>query len=374
MDKIKNLTFIHLLIATVLIGCSSEDPLPETPINFDLFDARAIVFKQASSDDSNINGNLFKVDNSGKISAVIDSATVTFARTFSKGLYVEIREDGAPDVRRFYVYHNSSYLEIEDEINGEYKGENENGDLIFSDVSILRASSLEIDKLETTLDFPTVQSLSGNLAIITDNSVFQIFNTVSNVRYNVNGCNGPRMEAFPESTMAILDDCSNQILIDISNGNRTVADISSWNHESLRVSDGIIVLNQAMSEVGDFTNYALGHFDTNGNLSVLTENIFQPGSSSCMNCGLPNEVLFGNDEYLVVRELNKISLVNRNENNSISTILDGYNVSKVSLGDHLIYYLAEDNLGNPLIGVYDILNKTNQVLDSETSFDEIQTF
>ena len=175
----KNFVFINcLLIVTFFVSCDSEDAEPDTPlnpdtpvnINFDLSDAQAIVFQEAGAANGRTatseSTNLFKVDSDGNVSSVIDSIEVTLARTFSQGLYVEISDGQTSNIRRFYVLLDNSYEEIEDEIGGEYKGENENGDLIFSDVSILRANSLAVEKLQTTLDFPTVQSISGNLAII----------------------------------------------------------------------------------------------------------------------------------------------------------------------------------------------------------------
>lgn len=370
-----------LLLSGILIqGCKSNDnepsPAPPFTLDFNLSGAQAVVFQKPK-----INGrttdtedaNLFKVDKDGNITPIIDSATVVFAKAFSQGVYIEIDDEREQRRRRFHVLLNNSFKEITEEL-GTYKGENENGDLIFSDVSILRASTVTVDKLQTTLTSPTIQSISGNLAIITDNSIYQIFNTASNVRYNINGCNGPRMEAFVGSTKALVDDCSGNILIDLSNGNRSKADINGWNHESLRVSDGIIVLGQSISQVGNFSNSALGHVDPTGKLTVLTDNIFQPGTSFCMNCGDPNAVLFGGDKYLVVRELNKISVVDRANNNTVTSILDGFNVTKLSLNGDVIYYLAEDNLGKPIVGKYSISTAKNQVLDNQTLYEDIQTF
>ena len=388
MNKMKNFVFINcLMIVTFFVSCDSEDAEPDTPlnpdtpvnINFDLSDAQAIVFQEAGAANGRTatseSTNLFKVDSDGNVSSVIDSIEVTLARTFSQGLYVEISDGQTLNIRRFYVLLDNSYEEIEDEIGGKYKGENENGDLIFSDVSILRANSLAVEKLQTTLDFPTVQSISGNLAIIRDNAIFQIFNTVTNIRYNVNGCNGPRIEAFNGSSKAIINDCSDEILIDMNDGSRTeVGNLRSWNNESLRVSDGIVVLSQGISVGSDLNDFGLGHIDQNGNFTILTDNVFQPGASVCSNCGDPNSVLFGTDQYLIVRELNKISVVDRSNDNAINSILNGFNVTKMSLEGNLIYYLAEDNMGNPITGIYNITNEENQILDNQTMYDDIQTF
>lgn len=373
MKKVFIAVFL-LICAFVFQSCDTEnDPKVEIKpnINFDLAGAKAIILKKSTEHGNgritnSENANLFKVDASGKISSVIDSINIAFARAFSEGLFVV-----TSDQRKFYVKLDNSYTEVQDEI-GDYKGENEQGDLIFSDVSVLRANPFTLDKLQTTLESPIVQSISGNLAIITDNSTFQIFNTVTNIRYNINGCNGPRMEAF-DNEKALIDDCQNKALIDMNTGARTAADINSWNNETLRVNDGIIVLTQGLSDTGDLSNSGLAHVDVNGNLTVLTDNIFQPGSQPCMNCGNPNEVLYGTGTFVVIRELNKVSVYNR-VSHSVTSILEGLNVTGISVQGSLVYYLAEDNLGSPVTGIYNLETEENQTIDNENLYVEIQAF
>ena len=82
----------------------------------------------------------------------------------------------------------------------------------------------------------------------------------------------------------------------------------------------------------------------------------------------------GTDQYIIVRELNKISVVDRLDNNTISSILDGVNVTKISLKRSLVYYLAEDNLGSPITGIYDLSNNENIVIAEKILFEDIQTF
>jgi hypothetical protein len=247
-------------------------------------------------------------------------------------------------------------------------GENENGDLIFRDVSVFRKSTLTIEKIQTTLSNPTVQSLSGNLAVIRDNSIYQIYNTVTNVRYNIAGCNGPRMISFSGSDIALVDDCSNKILIDMSTGERSAADITSWNHEAIRVGDKIAVLSQGLIEPG----YMIGIVDETGGVDVISGYEFEPGSPSCMNCGFPNSVLFYSAGHFVVRELNKVTAIKNGESTALP-ILTGYNVTSISMDGNLVYYLAEDNTGKPLTGVYDLVNQTNETLTNQR-FDVVQTF
>lgn len=371
----KTFTAVILFISLLIIqSCSKdEDPAADKKpnIDFNLTGAKAIIIKDpsgviggriANSEET----NLFKVDEKGSISPVIDSVKISFVRTFSEGLFVI-----TSDSRKFYVKLDNSYKEIKDNI-GDYKGVNENGDLIFSDVSVLRANTLTVDKIQTTLKLPRVQSISGNLAIITDNSTFQIFNTVTNIRYNVQGCNGPRMEAF-NNDKALINDCQDKALINMNSGERVKADINSWNNETLRVNDGIIVLTQGISNIGSFSNSGLGHIDINGKLTVLTDNIFQPGASTCMNCGNPNEVLYGTGDFIVVRELNKVSVYNRSKH-TVTSILDNLNVTGISVQESLLYYLAEDNLGNPITGIYNLETKENKTIDSENLYAEIQSF
>ncbi|PWJ41099.1 hypothetical protein [Sediminitomix flava] len=372
----KNLALISFLLLTAFFtSCdlleSSEDDV-QLDLEFDLSGAQAIMLQNSSSNGrvSGTTTNLFKVDTEGNVSPVVDDVSVYLVRTLPKGLYIEIYVGS--NRKRFYALFDNSFTEIKEKVGNYFLGANENGDLVFSDFSIFRFDSKTIEKPQTTLSDPSVQSLSRNLAVITDYSIFQVFNTVSNVRYNIQGCNGPQVEAFMGNEKALVNDCTNEAIMDMTDGSRTgIEEFSQWNHETLPLEEGIIVLTQGR---GGSNFYGLSLVTAEGNRTFLTDDIFQPGSTTCSNCGDPNTVLYGAEQFLVIRELNKVSVVDRNNNNIVTSILDGLNVTNISLEGTLVYYLAEDNMGTPITGVYDLSNGENTVLDNQTQYDDIQTF
>lgn len=363
--KQKSLILLSIIFFNILISCDDAEELKE--MKFNVVGAKAILYSQEQNPSGRVAtsvSNVFKIDDQGNVTSILDDVEITFIKTLSDGLFIVTNE-----CRKFYVRLDNTFTEISENI-GDYKGENLNGDLIFSDASILRKSTLQVEKIQTTLTSPRVQSLSQNFAIISDNSIYQIFNTVSGIRYNIAGCNGPRMIALNQS-VALVDDCQNQIVFNMTNGNRSDGDISAWNHEAVTTSSGVVLLSQTLD--GNSSGYQLGEINTSGNLSLLSTYEFAPGSGSCMNCGTPNTVLFNTGEFFVVRELNKVTVLKRGEQTPKS-ILDGYNVTSISLSNNQVYYLAENNLGSPITGIYNLLTDTNEIIESSLQFDNVQTF
>jgi hypothetical protein len=351
-----------------LAACAEEPEPPLLEVSFDLTGAKAILFSQEDVVVDNTTSNIYKIDDQGNVSSVIENAKVVFARPFSEGVYVVVDDPSQDALRNFYVRLDNTFIELQENV-GNFKGENDNGDLVFTDVSVFRKSTLKIEKMQTTLDMPTIQSLSGNLAIIRDNSTFQIYNTVNGIRYNIAGCNGPRMVAF-NNDKALLDDCSNKMLFDMTTGERAAGEINSWNQEAVRVGDNIAVLTQGL---GTGTGYYLGLVDQTGAVTVLSDHEFNIGTSACMNCGDANTVLFNSGDYFVVKELNKVTVVKIGDTTP-KTILSGYNITSITLSDDLVYFVAEDNTGKPITGTYDLITEENTILLNDVVFDKIQTF
>ncbi|MFW7381103.1 MAG: hypothetical protein ACOH5I_19975 [Oligoflexus sp.] len=75
---------------------------------------------------------------------------------------------------------------------------------------------------------------------------------------------------------------------------------------------------------------------------------------------------------MIIKELSQISLIERGVD-SKTAILSGYNVTSVSVKDGVVYYTAEDNQENPVIGKYDTAASTNTTLDSGKKYIKITT-
>jgi hypothetical protein len=367
---------LFLTIWILTLSCKDEggDDVNPMNLNFDLSGARAILYSDegVSSGRSKAGEtHVFKIDDSGNITPVLEGIQVLSAHAISWGIIVTIYDDAESDgYRTFYAKSDNTFGEIEGSI-GKLIGENDDGDVVFSNCAILRKATLTLEEMETTLTSPTAQAMSGNFAIVTDNSVFQIHNTVTGRRYNVRGCNGPRIVAM-DPTRSLLDDCQNAIIIDMTTGQRIEGDIAMLNHEGVRTQNGAVVLSQGLG--ADYNLYYLAEINVNGDVTLVNGYGFAPGSSSCSNCSDPNSVLFKTGEYFIVRELSKVSVVKRGLADPIF-ILTNYNVTSISVTDNLVYYLAEDSAGIPIIGVYNLLNGENQILSESKAmkFTAVQT-
>ena len=253
--------------------------------------------------------------------------------------------------------------------SAEYIGENTDGDIIFSDLTIFRADTSKLEPLNTALVNPYPLFMSGNFLIITDGNIYQVFDSKTNLRYNIANCNGPRAVALSE-TKILIDDCSNDKVMDISDGTRTPLDTSATNgatgnpnHEWVEVSDGaIFVMQWCVDEAQD---YNLCHINQNGELSAISNEEFNPNSLG--NPGsINNKNLFVSGNNIIVKELNQISLVQRG-NGSKKAILAGYNILGISIKGDKVYFTAEDNLGNAVSGEYVI--STDETVTYTTDYE-----
>ena len=355
------------IILGVLVILSCDDNSDTTKkIEFNVLGAKAILYSEDGDPNGRVSSSstyIFKIDEQGNLTSIADDIVIIYVKTFSEGLFVV-----TSDERKFYVRLDNSYEEITSNV-GNYKGENLEGDLIFDNATILRKSTLQVETINSTLTNPRIQSVSGNFAVLTDNSIFQILNTVTGVRYNIAGCNGPRVIAI-NTTTALINDCDSKVIMNMANGIRTAGQIISWNHEGLTTADGVVILSQSLNGVAA---YRLGLVDNLGALSVLSDYEFSPGSESCMNCGTPNEVLYNTGDYFIIRELSKVTVIVKG-NPTPKFILTGYNVTSISVDNNLVYYLAEDNLGTPIVGIYNLTTDSNEILEESKQFESIQTF
>jgi hypothetical protein len=369
----RTLTLFVILSFTGIISCDDDSVMDDNPADlepvFNLSGAKAILHSETGISSGRSKAGetyLFKIDDNGAITPIVEGIEVVSVDAVSWGIIVTINDTAT--FRTFYVKTDNTSGELEGTL-GDFIGENQNGDVVFSNARILRKSDLTLEEIQTTLASPRVQAMSGNFAVLTDDSIYQIFDTVSGIRYNVMGCNGPLIVAM-DDTRCLVDDCQGKIIIDLTAGERTEGDIQQWNHEGLTTESGAVVLSQALG--ANSTLYYLGEIDFEGHLTLLNDYGFEPGSGHCMNCGGPNSVLFKTGNYFIVRELTKVTVVERGMSDPVF-ILSDYNVTSISVSGNLVYYLAEDNLGNPITGVYDLETGENDVLSSTQPFTDIQT-
>lgn len=386
----RNLLGLFLLGLTVLFfyGCadlfgsddkSDDEPEPVvlTP-SFDLTDAVAIA-KSVADEPSEASVNtssggtpeLFRIDSSGSIHSASENVSIVDFAIYGDSIFVSAQllyEDGTSgDSAYFLVISDGSYQELE--VPGMPVGENEIGNLVFQDASVYNPATGTLTELTTTLDEPGVQSMSGNFAVIGDDSIFQAFDTATSYRYNIAGCNGPSLVALDQST-ALVDDCGGDTLIDMTTGSRSSAEITGWNHESIYIGNGAVILSQSMP--GSGSGFHLGFVATDGTVTSMISDDMDPGSSWCMNCGTPNTVLFGDGDWFVVRELDQITVVDWPALSDQKTILSGYNVTSIDVVDTIVYFVAEDSLGNAVAGTHNLETDQTELFDTTTALETIR--
>lgn len=346
---------------------SQEAEQIENALNFS--NPKAILLKSTSSTSKGETElfKLFQIDENGNIRTFLEDFTVKSVTCFSKGLLIQLSNNNV-----YCLYVDNTYFKLPDDFDARFKGENENGDLIFSDLSVIRNNGLNVQKIQSSLNNPYIQSISGNFAIVGSSNVFQILNTVTGERYNVNNCNGPRMVAL-NKTKALIDDCQGSALIDMTSGSRTEAGLRMWNQEHLYLpkKQAAVILNQG-SGIEDQSKYGLMFVFSNGISTSICNEGFNPGGSSCMNCGDENSVLFHSDEYFVIKELDKISIVKLG-NNSKKVILTGYNVISISVKNSKVYFIAENTFGSKVTGVYNLLDDEIALLNTSDSYSKVFT-
>lgn len=374
--KLFALNFLVLLFA---ISCESDNggddnteiKLIENSLNFS--NPKAILLKSTSiTSKESVKGEtelfkLFQIDENGNVTTFLGDITVKSVTCFSKGLLIQLSNNNY-----YCLYVDNTYFKLPNDFDAKFKGENENGDLIFSDLSVIRNNSLTVQKIQSSLNNPHVQSISGDFAIVCSETTFQILNTNSGERFNVNNCNGPRMVAL-NKTKALIDDCQGSALIDMKSGLRTEASLRMWNNEHLYLPNkqAAVILNQGAG-IQDQSKYGLLFIFSNGISTSICNEGFSLGGGSCMNCGDENSVLFHSDDFFVIKELNKISVVKLNDK-SKKVILSGYNVISISVKNSKVYFIAEDILGSKVTGIYKLLDDKIEIFKTSGEYSKVFT-
>ncbi len=310
---------------------------------------------------------LMKVDSAGQVSSASTAAAMESVFAVKAGVLVQLVGG-----RTYLAKMDGSQIEIP--VSARFVGENDGGDLVFENASVYRVSTGAVETIQTVLLGVRVASLSGNFAVLQAtqgvSSAYQIYDTVSTKRYNIQGCNGPGIVAL-SSTKAYVEDCTTTPIIDMDNGARsalTGVTVFSINGEGLPAVDGAYAVSQTCPGTQEGA-YFVCKVSPGGAVSpVLSTTGVQP-SGGCLHCG-PHESLFGSDNYLVVRELSQVSKIELGTD-AKSAVLAGYNVAKVAVANGRVYYLAEDNLGNPVAGIYDLATSTDMRIEGAVKFEEL---
>lgn len=354
-----------LIGLSLVVGCGGQNDEAATR-SFQISGALALAQTMPDAGDEpgdpSERSNLFALTAGGALEPAAENVTVRSMVTVRQGAYLELT-DGA----RLFV-ETATDQEHPIAGTGTLIGQNRSDDLIFSDASIFRMANKTLEPLDTTLDGPELSCLSGNFAVLRDSQTVQIFDTLTTKRYNLMGCNGPGVAALAEDT-ALIDDCQGDQLMSLDSGARTDAiTFFSLNHEFAEVDDGAVFISQSCPATqGDF---GLCHIDPSGAMTTLLSAALSPGNASFCGAG-PNQALFVAGDTIVIKELNKITYVERGIDEA-NTILSGLEITRIDVQGGRVFYQAEDNLGNPRVGIYDLETDTDSPIATPDSFADLQ--
>lgn len=111
--------------------------------------------------------------------------------------------------------------------------------------------------------------------------------------------------------------------------------------------------------------------DPFGNVTKISDHQFTLGMRTCYSCGDENRILFRSGNYFVIKEISQISVLEE-ESDEKFLILSDLNVIEISVNSDIIYYLAEDVFGNPVIGTWNLTTGSGGLISSEEEFDEVK--
>ncbi|MBW1880009.1 MAG: hypothetical protein JRJ84_16730 [Deltaproteobacteria bacterium] len=223
--------------------------------------------------------------------------------------------------------------------------------------------------------FAYVQQVSGPMEVVQDDAgTYLVHDIATDVRYAVEGCNGPSILALSSTTVAV-DDCSMDWVMDVTDGSRLAPEGGGsppLNGETLVApSGGALALSQSCSEAGD-GGYWVCSVDGDGNITTLSDTGFDPTSFGGRWCE-PNNALFATETHIVVAEVDQISVLQA-DGSYHDVVAEGLNISLVRLSGEQVYYLATNIAGAFEGGMHDISSNTTTPLSADASFAELALF
>lgn len=329
--------------------------------------------------------NLLGYDDTGA-EYELSNVKVDQYQALSNGIYVDVTEEhsrtyidenGGSQTEsistpaKYFVQLNGTYNPIK--TDGNFIGQNEDDTLIFSNVDTFDTKKLKLISLNSGLENPTVQFLTGNFALIYGESSgsyqYQLLDTISSLRYNVENSN---IAAISSTKLLMVG----KGIFDMTDGSISSNDNDGWfNNDTVfnPNQNGTILLSvqQGNATACQSPDNCLYSVSSDGVSTQISTTPFKVDDSGTRNSEADNKNLFVSDSYIVVRELTQVSIFDRTSSD-VSSILQGYNIMSISLRSDMVYITSEDNYGNPHNGVYNIKDDTFTSFNDTDSFNAIK--
>jgi len=359
--KISNLFIAFLLCGLTFFSCTPQDSevdpgpkkLSAAPVNIQhlvenlesvLAGTHALLLKPVDDDTATNLTTVYQLSVAGEISAVVDSFEVKQIETTPQGVYVLTNYDNTT----FFVKFDNTWIELKDV--GTFIGAASNGDVLFSDGSVLRVSNLSVDRSNMVIP-GSVVATSGTLMLISDaNGNKSVVDPVARVRNEVSPC-----------SYDIISINDNHMSVTLCDRDYTVTDMKTGNIAGIEpgalynprecipnlAGDGIIAVSElwqpkwdGVSEPGALVQsyVSFGYSTEYENMPIVT-NVYQSEYNGEPLSDEPN----GLD---VLRNmLGK---------------LDAYAVEGL-----FIYYSGTNKSGEPVTGIYNWNNGNNTLLSKD---------
>ena len=394
----KLFTIFTLFAFATLQSCTQEDIAPDsnTPAisaagvnlahvvaglkeNFVMGSAKAILVKPADNNPNTNLTTLYFADAQGRIAPLIENFEVRDVRVTTNGIYVLTNYAATA----FFIKPDNSWVElknvgIEAEGKDAFKGENDNGDLVFANGAILNTTSLVVNRSQVLPAGSYIATSSGNLSVVVDaNNNRSVKNTVTNVEHPIYSCQGVTpgwgitLASVNNNNMALISNCYNTSyeMLDMKTGTMTWIDNTLLSNIKAisRTEEGVIAAHLPYFNKWD------GVTDINKN--VLTELTFRYSPeyegvivenrySRISNLNLDVIEIVQSAQGTILRGTNSIQVGDRE-------ILSGVATTAIKVDDTFIYYTGTKN-GNPISGAYNLNTNTDLVLDTQNNFTDIQ--
>jgi len=374
-------------------SCTKEELTPQEPIatmpvnianvvaamkeNFVLSGAKAILTTPADNDPSTNLTTLYMADAQGRIAPIIDNFEVKDVRVTTNGIYV-LTNYGTT---AFFVKFDNSWLELKEV--GTYKGENDNGDLVFSNLAILNTKTLTVDRSQVLPATSYVHVNSGNLSLIVNANGNRLVNHVTRKGYDLPDCisKNENMASYNNNKMAIIGDCSagegTKRYFDMETGAYTTSNQLQLNHENLRLANGdLVALQLPYAYKYGGIEYTLTYLTAAGQVTAKSDiGLYLDDASvpsSRFKIGEPNKVLYSSDKYYLVKETDRVTLLDKTTLNKKGEVLVGFFEKMITVDGSLLYYSGSDDYGHTVSGVINLDTKQDVVLDTTNQFSNIQ--
>lgn len=338
-----------MLVIIIISSCDKENS-GKLKVNFS--NPQVLLMKKNKTKSSTKSETLFQIDDKGKITVVVEGVIVHHVYPFSYGAVIYTNKGN------YIIYFDNTSWKLPDDFDhggGKvFIGENEEGDLIFGDVSIIRKGTQTISKLQTALDGPSVLELSGNFAIISGRTagewIWQIFNTVDTKRYR----------ALSNNVLALSKEkaLSGGQLWDMTTGIWYDAVAGYTGDNGIYLKNGAAILG-CMSGSQYYTG--VGIIYPSGDLEILCNDEFTYGGGRSF---------FNTGDYFIVKEFDKISVVKRG-NLSKTEILAEYNVLAIAVSLNKVYFISEDVYGVKTVGFFSLDDNTVTIFETEDEYEDI---